>query len=83
MNSALVENNGVAYFGNCQLYFDRTLSIAIRVTLDSDGHFGGETGPNLTAEWEVSARALVLSAGGHEVEIPRSPPFHKSDIRQR
>ena len=69
IDPALVDGGGSAYFGNLQLYFDRDLPMGLRVSADESASFGAAL-PNLTAALEISHRALILSAGGHTVEIP-------------
>ena len=76
IDSGLVDGGGDAYFGNLQLYFGRPLPMGLRVASDESAGFG-QPGPNLTEAWENSARALVLSAGGHVVEIPG--PLHSTN----
>ena len=75
--AAFVEGGGAAYFGNLQLYFDRTLAIGLRIAPDESATFGTPL-PNLTTAWEASDRALILSAGGHTVEIP-GPTYTTTD----
>ena len=77
INPGLVDGGAAAYFGNLQLYFGRSLPMGLRVASDEVSDGFGQPGPNLTEAWENSARALVLSAGGHVVEIPG--PLHSTN----
>ena len=77
IDAGLVENDGVAYFGNLQLYLDRTtMPIGLRIAPDLTTGFGAAS-PNLTPAWEESIRALIITAGGHTLEIPG--PTHSSN----
>ena len=76
LDAGLVDGGGAAYFGNLQLYFDRDLPMGLRIAEDESESFGAAE-PSLTDAWEISPRALVLSAGGEPVEIPG--PLHPSN----
>ena len=76
IDAGLVENDGVAYFGNLQLYLDRDLPMGLRIAPDLTTGFGGAS-PNLTPAWEESIRALIITAGGHTLEIPG--PTHSTN----
>ena len=65
------------FFGNLQLYFDRTLPIGLRVSGASSGVSFGAGGPNLLDAWEIDDEALVLATATTSVSIPG--PRHSSN----
>ena len=77
IGTEVVDGTGEAFFGNLQLYFDRTLPIGLRVSGAASGVSFGAGGPNLSDEWETDEAALILATTTTSVSIPG--PRHSSN----